>query len=142
MDLNRSNDRLINKLTGWLYLGSQRAAHRIKEGSSESEQPDGQTPRRPDMEPAGGSSLRPQRATRGAMAAAATAKAEAAAGGLGGGFGRELSLNVLQGQQEQALPLHKKGAAATAAAGTCKGAWATRVCDSQLSMGLIARSFN
>lgn len=79
------------------------------------------------MELPGGESSRPQRATRGAMAAAAAAKAEAAAGPSG--FGRELSLNVLQGHNEQAPPpLHKKG---TAAAGTSKGAWMD---------GLVARS--
>jgi hypothetical protein len=65
------------------------------------------------MELAGSSSsLRPQRATRGAMAAAAAAKAEAPSGVGAGGFGRELSLNVLQGQ-EAALPLvGKKGSTA------------------------------
>lgn len=61
------------------------------------------------------STSRPLRATRGAMAAAAAAKAEASFGG----FGRELSLNLLQGQKP-AAPLGggKKGAtAATATAG-------------------------
>ena len=69
------------------------------------------------MELAGGS--RPLRATRGAMAAAAAAKAEAA----GGGFGRELSLNVLQGQEATtaaAAPLGKKGGATVGATTTGK----------------------
>ncbi len=84
------------------------------------------------MELAGSSSSlrpqQPQRATRGAMAAAAAAKAEATGGsgatGGTGAFGRELSLNVLQGQ-EPALPLasasKKATAAAAAAASMSKG---------------------